>query len=55
VVETGEVTTVVGKMGVTGPTPGPLPAALGRPVGVAVLPNGALAIADGNAIYIARF
>jgi len=53
--ETAEVTTVVGKAGVSGPTLGPLPAALGRPVGVAVLPNGALAIADGNAIFIARF
>jgi len=52
----GNVTTVVGQAGVPGgPTPGPLPAVLGRPVGVAVLPNGALAIADGNAIYIARF
>jgi len=52
----GDLTTVVGQAGVSGgPTPGPLPAVLGRPVGVAVLPNGALAIADGNAIYIARF
>jgi len=56
VVPTGDVTTVVGQAGTTGgPTPGPLPAVLGRPFGVAWLPNGALAIADGNAIYIARF
>jgi sugar lactone lactonase YvrE len=48
----GEVTTVVGTPGVGSASPGPLPAKIGAPVGVAVLPNGQLAITAGGGVYV---
>ncbi len=54
---TGLVTTVVGHAGRWETVPGPLPACLATPGGVAVLPSGDLAITDSyeNAILVARF
>ncbi len=48
----GEVTTVVGRAGFTGTVPGLLPASLGSPLSVAVLPNGHLAIAVASGVLV---
>ena len=52
---TGEMTTVVGALGHTGVVPGPLPASLSRPMGLAALPGGRLLIASDNRILVATF
>ena len=52
---TGEMTTVVGAIGQTGVTLGPLPASLTRPSGLAALPDGRLLIASDNMILVATF
>jgi hypothetical protein len=54
VAATGAVSTIIGAFGRVGVSPGALPASLNRPVGVAVLPTGELAIVDAgeNAIAI---
>ncbi len=56
-VTTGLVTTVIGHAGRWETIPGPLPAYIASPTGLAVLPSGDLAITDidANAVLIARF
>jgi hypothetical protein len=56
-VGTGLVTTVVGHTGRWETVPGPLPAYIASPAGLAVLPSGDLAITDlqENAVLIAQF
>lgn len=49
----GQVTTIVGQPGVQNAAPGPFPASLLNPLGVAVLPNGDLAILTGHAVFVA--
>jgi sugar lactone lactonase YvrE len=54
---TQQVTTIVGKSGRWQTIPGPLPAYVAKPAGLAFLPSGDLAIADqeDHAILLARF
>jgi sugar lactone lactonase YvrE len=54
---TRDVTTIVGKSGRWQTIPGPLPAAVAKPAGLAFLPSGELAISDQeeHAILLARF
>jgi hypothetical protein len=47
-VDSGEIVDVAGKLGSQGVQLGPLPASLSYPIDVAVLPSGALAVADYN-------
>ena len=56
-VTTGLVTTLVGHDGRWETVPGPLPAYIAAPAGLAVLPSGALAITDmeENSVLIAQF
>jgi sugar lactone lactonase YvrE len=56
-VSTGTVTTVVGHPARWETVPGPLPAYVASPSGLAVLPSGAIAISDAyeNAVLIAMF
>jgi len=55
VIATGAVTTVVGSSGHAGVTPGPLPAGLNLPHGLALGPQGELYITDENAVLVAQF
>ena len=50
VTSAGVVTTVVGRVGVVGFQPGPLPGVLGSPFGVALTPDGDLVIVMSNAV-----
>ncbi len=50
VTSAGVVTTVVGRVGVVGFQPGPLPGVLGSPSGVALTPDGDLVIVMSNAV-----
>jgi mucin-19 len=50
VTSAGVVTTVVGRVGVVGFQPGPLPGVLGSPSGVALTPDGDLVIVLSNAV-----
>ncbi|MBL0312658.1 MAG: hypothetical protein IPP78_08090 [Holophagaceae bacterium] len=49
----GQVSTIVGQPGVQDAAPGPFPASLREPLGVAVLPNGDLVIITGHAVFVA--
>ena len=57
VIATGAVTTVVGRPNQRGVIPGPLPANLNRPGGIAVGPSGELFITDSeeSAVLVVRF
>ena len=57
VIATGDVSTVIGAPARIGVTPGPLPASLNAPHGLAVLPTGDLVITDfvENAILLGKF
>jgi sugar lactone lactonase YvrE len=50
----GMVTTVAGQPGVGKVVPGPLPALLNNPQGIAILPSGDIALTDENAVLIIR-
>ncbi len=50
----GQVTTAVGTVGLSGVKPGPLPSQITQPSAIAITYAGALAIASENAILIAR-
>ncbi len=49
----GQVSTIVGQPGVQSAVPGPFPASLNAPLGVAVMPNGDLVILTGHAVFVA--
>ena len=49
----GLVSTIVGQPGVQNAVPGPFPASLFEPLGVAVLPSGDLVILSGHAVFVA--
>lgn len=49
----GLVSTIVGQPGVQNAAPGPFPASLFEPLGVAVLPSGDLVILSGHAVFVA--
>ncbi len=50
----GKVSTVVGRKGVDATVPGPLPASIAVPRGLAVLPNGELAISSNNGVLVTK-
>jgi len=56
IVDTGEIFDVVGKLGSQGVQLGPLPASLNTPSGIALLPDGSLAITDSaeNVLLVAQ-
>ena len=49
----GQVATLVGQPGIQNAVPGPFPASLKEPFGVAVMPSGDLVILTGNAVFVA--
>lgn len=53
ITSSGQVSTIVGQPGVQNAAPGPFPASLYQPLGVAVLPGGDLVILSGHAVFVA--